>query len=251
MQVAELFVYPIKSCGGVSVASLNVSKAGIVHDRRWMLVDSMGTFITQREMPELATFSTHLEDDLLVVREPGVDAGLEIVLQEGSTKSQEPIQVWSRTISGVEHADGSAWFSARLGAEVRLVRCAPEAGLAFHDSAQVLVISQASLDDLNNRLVHPVPMSRFRPNIVLKGVDPFQEDSWKTLQTGAVLWEAEHRCGRCLVTTIDQVSGQRVGPDPLRTLAKYRLFGSEVCFGMYFSVADNGVVMVGDSAIPV
>lgn len=246
MHVSELFLYPIKSCGGVSVSQVEVSSVGLVHDRHWMLVDSDGVFITQRERPELATFATGLNDGVLTVRAPSDDSILEIDVSERAQGHEEAIKVWSRTATAIEHKRASAWFSARLGADVRLVRWVETSDLTFQDSAQVLVISQASLDELNNRLTHPVPMSRFRPNIVVQGSQAYEEDTWPTLHTGGVTWSANHRCGRCLVTTVDQVTGQRVGPDPLRTLARYRLFGSEVCFGMYFSVASEGRVSVGD-----
>ncbi|MFU8802540.1 MAG: MOSC domain-containing protein [Bradymonadaceae bacterium] len=251
IRVSQLFVYPIKGCAGVPVEMLEVDESGIRHDRRWMLVDESGQFISQRKVPRLARFVPSVVDEetgKLEVR--WGDSGATLSIESPRSGVAEDFKVWSRLTAGVEHAEGSGWFSDILGAPVRLMYSPADTPIAFHDAAQVLVVSEASLDELNRRLAERIPISRFRPNIVLSGASAHEEDRWSALESGEVTWLAAERCGRCVVTTIDQVTGTKTGVEPLKTLATYRSFENDVCFGMYYSLQKAGSIRVKDVAVP-
>lgn len=248
MHVSELIVYPIKGCAGISVTALEVDAGGIRHDRRWMVVDPAGRFLSQRKIPTLARVTVHAVE--------GAEGEFEIRSVDSPRRARikpppeglaETFEVWSHTRLGVEYLEGSHWFSDLFKTPLRLVYAPPQAGEAFHDAAQALVISEASLASLNERLPRPIPMSRFRPNIVLSGPCSHAEDTWTTLKTGEVDWLALERCGRCTVTTIDQITGEKTGLEPLKTLATYRSFDNEVCFGMYYALEQAGTIRVHDT----
>jgi len=244
MRVAGLFIYPIKGCRGVAVPSLDLSDSGILGDRRFMLVDESDAFLSQRNCAVLARYVPRLVGRVLEVSAP--DGAGELQIQMPESGESLDYAVWSRSQPGIEVREGSEWFTERLQKNVRFLYCPTNTGVAFHDAAQVLVTSQASLDDLNQRLTAPISMSRFRANIVLEGVDAYAEDEWGGIALGQCDLATQERCGRCVVTTIDQETGKKTGTDPLRTLVKYRLFGSEACFGMYYSVQKAGRIHVGD-----
>jgi uncharacterized protein YcbX len=242
VQLAGIFVYPVKACGGVPLTTARVVERGLEHDRRYMLVDRAGVFVSQRERPELSQVSTRLENNRIVLSAPGAgELALPLALSDGE---RVPYRVWSSDGEALAHADGGHWFSALLGDEVSLVympddehravnpaRARPGDIVSFADGYPMLLISQASLDDLNGRLPEPVEMRRFRPNLVIDGATPYAEDSFTQLYIGELGFRAVKRCDRCSVTTVDPATGQR-GKEPLRTLAKYRLEDGKVWFGM-------------------
>jgi hypothetical protein len=254
--VAGLHVYPVKSCGGTELERAEVDALGIRDDRRWMIVDERGRFLTQRTVPLLATIRVALGGGRLVLSAPGRDE-LDLPATRPAT-TPEPVTVWRDTVPGLSMgAEATAWLTAFLGGPARLVWMAPEtrrpakrdpAGtdprISFADAYSFLVISGESLDALNARLDVPLPMNRFRPNIVLDGAGPFGEDGWRHFRIGPVEFDAAGRCARCATTTTDQETGAR-GVEPLRTLATFRREGTEVMFGQNANHLGTGEICVG------
>ena len=254
-QVSRLYLYPIKGCSGTEPESLEVGPGGVAGDRRWMLVDEDREFLTQREISELAQFRAAPVDGGIRVERRATDASLDV--EEPVDGEPITVTIWGDTAAVRTSEAGSAWFTEQLDRPVRLVWMptpsrpvdeeTPEADVvAFQDAYPALVISEASLEELNERLDDPVPMDRFRPTVVIDGVDAHAEDEASTLETGDLQWEAGEPCTRCVVTTIDQTEGHRLGPEPLQTLATYRDADDGVRFGMYYLVRSRGTVRVGD-----
>ena len=258
--LASLHIYPIKSLGGFSVSEARLTDRGLEHDRRWMLVDERGVFLSQREVATMACL--HASPLPTGFRVADIRDGATLDLPWGISNGENiAARVWD---DGVDALIGdvawSAWFSERLGRSVQLVHMPAAAkrrtdvryaeGLtSLSDGYPYLIISQASLDDLNVRLEDPVPMERFRPNLVIAGGDAFQEDGWKEISIGEVKFQLVKPCARCVITTTDQRTGER-GKEPLRTLATYRRDGEKVLFGMN-AVGDSiGMVREGDLVIP-
>ena len=255
--LSGLYVYPIKSCAGISLRSAELSATGLRHDRRWMLVDETGEFMSQRAHPRMALISTSISDEHLTVGAPGMP-DLEIPLRQ-EDENLVDVSAWGDTNRGAtvgEEAD--RWFREFLQFPCRLVR-KPEDDprlvdslyavsgdeVSFADGFAFLLISEASLEDLNGRLADPLPMNRFRPNFVVDACDPYAEDGWGRLRVGSVPFRVAEACPRCAVTTVDQRTGTR-GKEPLRTLATYRKSEGEVFFGRNLIHDALGTVRVGD-----
>lgn len=234
-----------------------VASRGFVADRRWMIADANGRFVTQRELSELALVDTALDGERLTVSAPGLPAlDLPIAYELGPSRT---VEVWQDRAVGVVHALGSEWFSNYLGGSYELVYM-PEAHqrqvnpsranlgdiVSFADAYPFLLISEASLADLNARLEAPLAMERFRPNIVIGDTAPFAEDEFSRVRIGEISFRGVKRCERCVVTTIDPLTGER-GREPLRTLARYRLSEQKVWFGMNLIHDQGGVLRVGDA----
>jgi uncharacterized protein YcbX len=252
-----LYIYPLKSCASITLDSSDLSATGLRHDRRWMLVDDTGEFMSQRAHPRIALISTDLSDKHLTVSAPGMpDLQLPLRHEDGNPID---VSVWGDKNKGApvgEEAD--RWFGRFLKVRCRLVskpnddprlvdsvyaRNGDQVG--FADGFAFLLISEASLDDLNSRLDVPLPMNRFRPNFVVKGCDPYAEDGWSRLRIGGVPFRVAEACPRCAITTTDQKTGTR-GKEPLRTLATYRRFDGEVFFGRNLIHDELGTVRLGD-----
>jgi uncharacterized protein YcbX len=259
VRLSGLFIYPIKACAGIALERASVVERGLELDRRYMLVDRAGVFITQREAPRLCLVATALQESRLVLSAPGKPTlALPQALNDGE---RVECRIWNDTASALCHADGSRWFSDFLNDDVRLVympdserravnpkRARRGDIVSFADGYPLLVISEASLADLNSRLSKPLEMRRFRPNLVLADCEPFAEDRFTTLSIGEVSFRAVKRCDRCSVTTVDPSTGER-GKEPLRTLAQYRLEDGKVWFGMNLIHDGPGELRVGDRAV--
>jgi len=228
-------------------------------DRRWMIVDPNGRFVTQRELFQLALVDTALDGDRLRISAPGQPAlDLPVAYESGPSRT---VEVWQDRAVGIVHALGSTWFSEYLEAPHELVYM-PDAHrrqvnpsranlgdiVSFADGYPFLLISEASLADLNSRLEVPLVMERFRPNIVIRDVAPFAEDEFSRVRIGEISFRGVKRCERCVVTTIDPLTGER-GREPLRTLAQYRLADQKVWFGMNLIHDGTGVLRVGDAVL--
>ena len=246
MKIAEIFVYPIKSLRGTAVDEALVCGYGIQHDRQWMLVDADSTMITQRECPRLATLHPHVEDNRLRIELPGrgaVDVSFD---SDASTARQVTVDVWGHGYVGVVASDAvNAALSEAIGVECRLASIRSDIfrmkrDVAFHDDSPLLVISQASLDELNRHTPVAVPMNRFRPNLVIADAQPFEEDLWQRISIGDTVLRAVKPCERCVITTVDQAEGAFRGPEPLKTLATFRRRGESVAFGQYFRPESKG-----------
>ena len=257
IRINGLFIYPIKSCRGISLGDAEIATTGFANDRQWLVVDRHGVFMTQRDWPALAGVSVAVEDGGLRIQVDGM-APLDVETP-GPTASLRPATIWKDDCQVAAAGSGAAeWFTDYLGTPCRLVRMPDstvrqvdlgyaEEGdrVGFADGFPFLLISQASLEELNGRLDEPVPMDRFRPNIVVEGCAAHAEDDWLHVTMGEVGFRVVKPCARCVITTTDQVTGAR-GREPLRTLATYRRFGREVLFGQNLIHDGTGTVRVGD-----
>jgi len=257
MTLSEINVYPIKSAKRISVQSALVERRGIQFDRRWMVVDSSGVFLSQRGFPRLALISTQLGSDSLHVNAPGMNS-LTLSLQP-SDADPISVHVWDDAVDSISAGhEAQKWFSTYLDMPSRLVfmpencirHVEPESAIhndivSFADGFPLLLISQHSLDDLNNRLVTPVPMNRFRPNVVVNDSSAFAEDRWKKIRIGTMLFYVVKPCSRCITTTVDQETGIQ-GKEPLATLSRYRKVDGNVFFGQNLIPESVGTINVGD-----
>jgi len=257
-KVCGLFIYPVKSCERVAVDEAMVGATGFELDRRWMAVGDDGRFFSQREHPRLALVRVRVGEGRLVLEAPKL-APLEIALQAG-TRPAGRVQVWDDECAAFDEGrEAASWFSEHLGCSARLVRMAgddarplgsssaqPGDRVSFADGFPFLLLSTASLEGLNRRLSLPVPMDRFRPNIVVEDCEAHAEDGWSRLRIGEVVFRIVKPCARCVITTVDQETGER-GREPLRTLSTYRSFDGQVLFGQNLVHEGRGVVRVGDA----
>lgn len=271
MHLASIHLYPVKSCRGIQVDSAAFDALGLIGDRRFMVVDSAGKFITQRSHPKMALIKTALSATHLTLSTEL--AGDISVLRESDSQPQgRSVSVWQS--EGLLADDcGSAvaeWLSEFLGQALRLVRIGeqfyrpilkpgkaqPGDVVSFADAYPFLIISEASLDNLNDRLAakgeETLPMDRFRPNFVVSGCAAYAEDTWAKVQIGESLFRNGGPCARCIITTTDQQTAER-GKEPLRTLATYRRDPSEpsnVNFGVnLIHETKHGTLHVGDPVI--
>lgn len=259
MQVTRLAIYPIKSTKEIPLDSAVVTPRGFEHDRRWLLADEHGKFITQRQYPALATVVTHILDDGLLISRPAA-ANLR-VSTPGKGAYSETVTVWSDHCPALDAGDNAAqWFSDFIKIPCRLfyqpddsIRpteskySKPDDHTSFADGFPFLLTNEASLEHLNQRLADPVTMSRFRPNIVISGKQPYAEDGWSVIKIGEVTFRVAKPCSRCVVTTVNPDTGQKEGREPLWTLARYRKTDMGIIFGQNLIPDNEGVIRVGDS----
>ena len=256
MLLSRLYVYPIKSAGGVALEASEVDGRGLRYDRRWMLVDEDGVFMSQRRFSRMALIRVRLERDDLVVEAPGMPS-LKIPLQTPAGRLMLA-RVWHDLVESLPVGDDAdRWFGEFLGVRCRLVYLPDESvrpvdpaygepgdqvGLA--DGFPFLLISESSLADLNARLQRPVPMDRFRPNLVVRGCEPFAEDGWSTVRIDRITFRIVKPCARCTITTVDQETAA-TGKEALRTLAQFRKVGSKVLFGQNLIHDGPGTLRTG------
>lgn len=264
LELSEIWIYPVKSLGGILLQEAQVTDRGLEFDRRWLLVDESGRFLSQREYPELALFRPEIIDSFLRITHrvnlESIDIPLRPVFSDATSKIE--VTVWEDIVEAFEvNPNTSEWFSKFLGFPVRLVympdgserKLDPDYAItgdeitSFSDAYPFLIIGQASLDDLNGRLEVKVPMNRFRPNFVFTNGEAFEEDNWREFKIGNVPFVGVKPCDRCVMTTVDQEKGVVSGKDPLKTLAQFRNFGNKVLFGQNLIGLGLGKVMVGDS----
>jgi uncharacterized protein YcbX len=259
--IAALFVYPVKSCRGISVAQARLTPRGLQYDREWLVVSPDGRFLTQREAPRLALIGTALHDDCLELSAQGLPR-LAVPLRRPVRAASTEVTVWrDRVLASDEGPAAANWLSEHLRREVRLVRFddarprptdpAWSQGLAgtsaFSDGYPVLVLSRASLDDLNLRLPSPLPVDRFRPNVLLDDCAPYAEDAIGWLASEQMRLRIVKPCTRCVITTTDQATAVPQGDEPLHTLKTYRWNGAlhGVTFGQNAIVERPGLLAVG------
>lgn len=260
IRVSGLFAYPIKSCRGIALDEAEVVATGLAHDRQWLVTDRHGVFMTQRDWPVLARVQVSVGPDGLELGAAGMTSLA--VPEPAADADRLSVVIWDDRCEAISAgSEAGEWFSALLGTSCRLVRMPPstvrqvDLGYAdpgdrvgFADGFPFLLISQESLDELNRRLESPVPMGRFRPNIVVEGCEPHAEDSWSRVRIGEVSLRVVKPCARCVITTTDQATGER-GREPLRTLASYRRVGNQVLFGQNLIHDGLGTVRVGDPCV--
>ena len=260
LTVSELYIYPIKSLGGIALNSATLTDRGFEHDRRWMLVDDNNQFITQREVTAMALLKPQLTEQGLLIQNSQV-AGEELLVPfEPAMANITMVTVWSNHCRAQQVSAGAdAWFSKQLGISCKLMympdttnrfvdsRYAHHKEItSFSDAFPLLLIGQASLDDLNNRLATPLPMNRFRPNVVFTGGTAFLEDSMKQFEINGITFFGAKPCARCVMTTIDQQSGAKA-KEPLTTLNTYRKKNNKILFGQNLLYKGRGKITVGDT----
>jgi uncharacterized protein YcbX len=262
MRIESIWVYPIKGAKGCPRSTSPVERRGLRFDRRWMLVDESGLFLSQRKIPAMATLSPTLSDNCLTVSAPGQpDLTLDI-LAPGPLRT---VTVWKSEVQAATYPKTiNDWFSEALNLSCELVLM-PESTIrptnpdfsqpgdhvSFADGYPLTLASIASLNDLNERLPTPIPMTRFRPNLVAAGIHkPWIEETWDRIRIGPVFYRMAKPCGRCQVTTIDQETGAATGDEPLRTLAKFRKHGPTVDFSVNLIPESAGHVSEGDEITP-
>lgn len=260
LTVAALNFYPIKSCGGTALDVGEIGVRGFRNDRALMLVTPQGRFLTQRVLPRMALIRPSLHSDgRLTVTAPDRP---ELTLAMKETGEISPVVVWKSHCEAIDQGEEAAhWFSSFLGVPCRLVAMEREHArkvnpdfaigaydqVGFADGYPFLLTSAASLDDLNTRLAQPLPMNRFRPNIVVAGSAPFEEDTWRVIRIGDVVFHIVKPCARCPIPTTNQETTERL-KEPLRTLATFRHAQSGgVMFGQNLIHEQQGIIRVGDT----
>lgn len=259
LSVSHLYVYPVKSLGGILLDRVQLSDRGLEHDRRWVLIDDNNRFISQREVARMALLHPVICGSRLIVFEKGDSAdvlGLDLIPANGDLIKVVLFKDESEGVVAEEAVNN--WFSKKLDLNCRLVYMpdtvrrmvdpvyARDSEItAFSDGFPLLMIGQASLNDLNNRLDQWLPMNRFRPNIVFTGGAAFEEDTMKEVMINDISFSAVKPCARCVVTTIDQETGLK-GKEPLRTLNKYRQLNNKLYFGQNILYKGAGMLRIGD-----
>lgn len=258
IELSGIYIYPVKGCRAVPLQRAEVTRRGLAGDRRYMVTDELNAYLTQRELPRLALIKPELRDDGLILNAPGMPQ-----LQTREPDSRNPVnaQIWGDGVSAVRVSDeADDWFSGFLGRPCRLVFM-PETSIrpveaqfsqrgdhvSFADAYPLLLLSEEAVRELSHRKGSPVPMNRFRPNLVMRGTTPFEEDSWPALTVGSLRLRSPKPCARCVVVTVDQDTGLREPRgDTLRALATFRTVGQKVIFGQNLIPDQEGWVAVGD-----
>lgn len=258
MHLSALFVYPVKSLRGTRVDAAALDARGLWHDRRWMVVDEGGGFLTQRQHPRMALVQPTVVDGrlgLAVHGMPPVD-----VAPPSPGAARMRVRIWSDECAALRSpAAVDGWLTEVLGVRCHLVFMPdgaerPMSGaeadgdapqVSFTDGYPLHLVGEGSLRELNRRLASPVGVERFRPNLLVAGPEPHAEDGWSGVEVGGVRLRTVAPCERCVVTTVDPRDGTR-GREPLRTLASYRNTGGAVTFGTYLVHDGRGVLRVGD-----
>jgi len=262
LRLSEIWIYPIKSLGGIRVKSAKVLEKGLQYDRRWMLIDRDNEFMSQRLYPKMALFKMQIESRWLLGSAFKITHGNDSILlscNHSFTGKQIKAAVWDDQVEVYEIGERySRWFSDHLGMECRLVSF-PENNsrpvdknyqvnqeqVSLADAYPFLIIGEQSLVDLNSKLVEPVPMNRFRPNLVFSGGQPYEEDRWKNFSVGKNRFSAVKRCARCVLTTVNQETGEK-GVEPLATLSTYRKHDNKVLFGQNVIAINHDKIQEGD-----
>lgn len=257
--VQELNIYPVKSCQGQALKEMIVTQEGPEGDRQWMLVDENGEFLTQRTLPKLATVQVMSNDQGLSL---GLGKQFFVVPKNNSFKRLIKAKVWNDEVEAALEADlFSQAFSQYLGVNCRLVRYTPNSKrhvpwtqegewkpeVRFADGRPLSLLNTKSLEDLNTKLATPVGIDRFRGNIVFNGTQAFEEEAWKKIRIGEVVFSNPKKCSRCKMITMDQKTGVSENPEPLKTLSTYRRDGNKVNFGVLWIPENPGVIRLGDS----
>lgn len=262
MHLQDIYTYPIKSLGGIRLEKATLEEKGLQHDRRWMLVDKEGVFLSQRKHPEMALLQTQITDEgIFVVHKGASEQNIFVPFEAESSRSRK-VTIWEdRVEAQIVDQEISRRFSKLLKIDCDLVYMPPSTkrklkpkyavngeSVSFADGMPYLLIGQSSLDDLNSRLENPVPMNRFRPNFVFAGGAPFQEDEWDIVTIGDARFKITKPCARCMVTTVDQQTGQK-GKEPLTTLSKYRNVDGNVLFGQNMLLLEGDRVQTGSPIV--
>ena len=257
--ISNIFIYPIKSLGGIEVFLAQLTDRGLQYDRRFMLVDSSNHFLTQRQHPQMCLLQTAIEDNQLVIYHKNDSVDKIVVSLQPAPGATIKVQVWEDECEAqVVSAAADEWFCDKLSIQCRLVYMPDETRrkvdgqfalndqvASFADAYPLLMIGQPSLDDLNKRLPEPLPVSRFRPNIVFTGGQPYDEDTMEQARIKKIDLYGVKLCSRCVLTTIDQSTAVK-SKQPLKTLSGYRMKNNKIYFGQNMLHSQKGLITVGD-----
>ena len=256
-RVTRLTVYPVKGLAGQVLEEVEVQDRGFAWDRRWMLVGDDYRFLSQRQLPKMATIKAAVIGEELVLSRGNSQIAVPVKPPETAVKIQATI--WNDQVETMFLAEAGQWLSEVVHHRCDLVfmpettRRAVNPAFAiagdivgFADAYPVLLVGEASVADLNTRLSAPVPIDRFRPNIVVSSLEPFVEDEWGELEVGSAFLCGAKASDRCSVPTIDQLTGEPTGPEPIRTLSGYRRFGNGVYLGQNLTVRRKGRIALND-----
>lgn len=264
--LSKIQIYPIKSCGGISLSSSKAESRGLQYDRRWMLIDVIGRCITQRESSAMALMRIELHKDFLVVYHTDeVDDQILVPFLNAEELSNSPrleVTLWDDICEAIVYPDFiNKWFSNKINMDCRLVympddsirkvdpRYAADGEItSFSDGYPILLLGQASLDDLNQRMADPIPINRFRPNLVFTGGAPYQEDDIESFTIDKVQMKGVKLCARCNIPTINQDTGISKS-EPTATLATYRLVDKKILFGQNVLIKNPGTIKIGDELV--
>ena len=258
LKLSDIYIYPIKSLGGISLEESILEERGLQYDRRWVLIDDQGIFITQRKYPLLSLLKVSINrDKIRVTRQNHSEQHISFSITQQYGESIK-VTIWDDLTLGIEvDKNVSDWFSSYLNFSVRLVKMEEQTKrivdpkyasnddiVSFADGYPCLIIGQSSLNQLNERLETPVLMDRFRPNFVFTGGEPHVEDNFNDFELGNVLFSAVKPCARCVLITIDQQTGVK-SAEPLKTLSKYRTIDHKIMFGQNLIHKGSGVIRIG------
>lgn len=268
--LSEIYIYPIKSLGGISLSESEVTDRGPKYDRRWMLIDKNNCFMTQRDYPHMSQLQTEIiKNELIVYHKNNINEKIIIPLDSDSLQSKkEKALIWSDKVDvKIYENEINEWFSEIINDKCRLVFM-PDESLrevdkrysysgditSLSDGYPFLIIGQESLNLLNSKLKDQIPINRFRPNLVFSGGKPHEEDNWKEFCINEITFYPIKPCARCVITTIDQDSHNNLfngskSKEPLHTLSFYRKFNNKVLFGMNLLHKGRGIIKVGDRLI--
>ncbi|MCF0058242.1 MOSC domain-containing protein [Dyadobacter sp. CY356] len=259
MVLSEIWIYPIKSLAGIRLTEAQVEEKGLQYDRRWMIVDENNRFLTQREYPKMAMLKVAINESGLIILSRVETDNLVHVPFQAISAIPVNVTVWDDQVEALTVSDEvDKWLSEQLSLNVKLV-IMPESSerkadpryaknnenVSFADGFPFLLISQASLDHLNEQLETPIVMQRFRPNFVVTGTNPHAEDDWKSIQIGGLFFDIVKPCARCVLTTIDPETAEK-GKEPLKTLATYRRVNNKILFGQNVVTRQDGLIKEGD-----
>ncbi len=257
IRLSQLYIYPVKSMAGIPLETSEVDAMGLKHDRRWMLVDRDGQFMTQRTHPHMVLIRQAILGDKLVLTNkkgeshevPGIEHAVERI----------QVQVWKDQVRAHRLSSATdAWLTREIGEPCRLVyidddeirQCDPVYAkegdrTGFSDGFPLLLISEGSLEELNNRLEEAVSMIRFRPNLVVTGCEAHAEDNWREIRIGDIGFRVVKPCSRCPIPTVNPQTGRKEGPEPLKTLMSYRRRDNKVWFGQNLVHEGRGGLRIG------
>jgi uncharacterized protein len=264
MRVSSLWIHPVKSCRAVAVDRVEIDETGLRHDRRWMIVDADGRFVSQRERPELAGVSVTVWGDHVALTADGHGA-LALPIEAPAHAPARRVTVWNDAVDAVSASpDAASWLLTTLGIEGDIVWMPPERArpvdpayarasdrVGFADGFPLLLTAQSSLDAINAALPQPVPMERFRPNVVVEGSEAFDEDAWAAIRVGLARCRSVKPCARCVIVNTDPWSGSR-SVEPLKTLSRLRQLEGKVYFGHNLVHARESIgrwVSLGDEVV--
>jgi len=257
--LSEIYIYPVKSLGGISLNSAIVEERGLKYDRRYLLVDENNVFMTQRDFPQLALLKISFQENGFKVVNTKDNSHV-VIPFEFDSKENISVTIWDDVCKAVKLGNNfDGWFSNAINKKCSLVYMPEnerrivekkyineEHIVSFADAYPFLIIGQSSLDDLNKRLDKPIPMNRFRTNFVFTGGKPYEEDHWGDFKIGDLKFKAVKPCARCVITTTNQNTAER-NVEPLKTLSDYRKINNKVMFGMNVVCNNAGKISIGDT----